>query len=115
VITIFGYNDFGHNDNFIRFFYKIVQIIILNVLVAYTDTFFIKDHQRPSGLNFINVLRTNFSYECQISAAFSSYMYVEKQRSYEKFVRLTLMKLTPSPSIFTKEQTQSYNFNVKQI
>jgi len=30
-----------------------------------------------------------------ISAAFSSYMYVEKWSLYEKFVRLTLMKLTP--------------------
>jgi hypothetical protein len=46
-------------------------------------------------VNFINVKRTNFSYERRISAAFSSYTYVEKRRSYEKFVRKMLMKLTP--------------------
>jgi len=46
------------------------------------------------GVNFINVKRTNFFYERRVSAAFSSYMYVEKRRLYEKFVRLTLMKLT---------------------
>jgi len=46
------------------------------------------------GVNFINIKRTNFLYNCRVSAAFSSYMYVEKQRSYEKFVRLSLMKFT---------------------
>jgi len=45
--------------------------------------------------NFINVKSTNFLYERRVSAAFSSCMYVEKQRSYEKFVHLMLMKLTP--------------------
>jgi len=45
------------------------------------------------GVNFINVKRTKNSYERCISAAFSSYMYVEKRRSYEIFVRITLMKL----------------------
>jgi hypothetical protein len=42
------------------------------------------------GVNFINVKRERFSYKHH----FSSYMYVKKWRSYEKFVRLTLMKLT---------------------
>jgi len=40
-----------------------------------------------SVVNFINVKRTNFLYKCRVLAAFSSYMYVEKRRSYEKFVR----------------------------
>jgi len=30
------------------------------------------------AVNFINVKRTNFSYEHRILAAFSSYMYIEK-------------------------------------
>jgi len=52
-------------------------------------------------VNFINDKRTNFSYECHISAAFSCYMNVEKQCSYEKCVRKMLMKLTPFfPLIF---------------
>jgi len=37
-------------------------------------------------VNFINLKRTNFSYE----------FLLPKQRSYEKFVRKTLMKLTPA-------------------
>jgi len=36
-----------------------------------------------------------FLYARHVLAAFSSYMYVEKQRSVEKFVRTMLMKLTP--------------------
>jgi len=47
-----------------------------------------------TGVNFINVKRTKNSYERRISAAFSSYMYVEKRHLYEIFVRITLMKLT---------------------
>ncbi len=46
------------------------------------------------AVNFINVERTNFSYETSFWQLFSSDMYVKKRRSYEKFVRLTLMKLT---------------------
>jgi len=49
------------------------------------------------GVNFINILNTNFSYECH----FVSFLYVHvtreklpKQRLYEKFVRKMLMKLT---------------------
>jgi len=51
-------------------------------------------HRRPA-VNFINIKRTNFSYEHHISAAFSSYMYIEKWRSHKKFVRKMLIKLTP--------------------
>jgi len=47
-----------------------------------------------AGVNFINVKCTHFSYKCRVSAAFSSYMYNEKRRSYEKFVHLMWMKLT---------------------
>jgi len=52
---------------------------------------------RP-GVNFINILRTNFSYECRFGSFF--YLHVTrkklpKQRSYEKFVSKMLMKLTP--------------------
>jgi len=35
-------------------------------------------HQLGSAVNFINILRTNFSYKYDISAAFPNYMYVEK-------------------------------------
>jgi len=47
-----------------------------------------------SGVNFINILREHFSFEMSFRQLFSSNMYVKKWRSYEKFVRLTLMKLT---------------------
>jgi len=53
---------------------------------------------RSLGVNFINVLGTNFSYE----HCFSSFFYVHvtrekllKQRSYEKFASKMLTKLTP--------------------
>ncbi len=42
------------------------------------------------GVNFINVLRTNFLYERR----FSSYVLALSKNLYEKFVRKTLMKLT---------------------
>jgi len=45
-------------------------------------------------VNFINVKHTNFLYKRPVSAAFSSYMYVEKQCLYKKLVRKMLMKLT---------------------
>jgi len=48
---------------------------------------------RP-GVNFINVKHANFLYERRFGSFFSSYLYVEKRHLYEKFVRLTLMKLT---------------------
>jgi len=54
-----------------------------------------------TAVNFINVLRTNFLYKRCISAAFSSYMYIEKRRSYEKCIRKMLMKLTPGFPLFS--------------
>jgi len=42
------------------------------------------------GVDFINILRTNFSYERR----FSSYVLALSKNSYEKFVPKTLMKLT---------------------
>jgi len=53
-------------------------------------------HYSGPVVNFINVKHTNFSYEHCVLAAFSGYMYVEKQRPYKKFVRKMLMKLTPA-------------------
>jgi len=50
------------------------------------------------GVNFINILRTNFSCKCR----FGSFFYVHvtrkklpKESSYKKFRRKMLMKLTP--------------------
>jgi hypothetical protein len=43
-----------------------------------------------TGVNFINVLRTNFLYE----GNFSSYVLALSKNLYEKFARLTLMRLT---------------------
>jgi len=54
-------------------------------------------HLKPRAIptvNFINIIRTNFSYETLFQQLFSSYMYVKKRHSYEKFVRKMLMKLT---------------------
>jgi hypothetical protein len=45
----------------------------------------------PLTVNFIKVKRANFSYEL----CFSSYILALAKNSYEKFVRKTLMKLTP--------------------
>jgi hypothetical protein len=45
---------------------------------------------RRPGVNFINVKRAHFSYE----RLFSSYVLALNELSYEKFARLTLMKLT---------------------
>ncbi len=60
-------------------------------------TYSLSSQQRLSGVNFINILRTNFSYE----HCFGSFFYVHvtreklpKQCSYKKFVRKMLMKLT---------------------
>ncbi len=55
----------------------------------------------PPGVNFINILRTNFLYEHSFGSFFSSYMYftckwkkLPKRRSYEKRVPIKLKKLT---------------------
>ncbi len=49
-------------------------------------------HEEIPSINFINIIRTNFSYETSFQQHFSSYMYVKKRHSYEKFVRKMLMK-----------------------
>jgi len=56
------------------------------------------DNLRWAVVNFINILRTNFLYEC----CFGSFFYVhvtrkklQKQRSCKKFVRKMLVTLTP--------------------
>ncbi len=53
----------------------------------------IRENREPTaGVNFINVKRVHFSYE----RLFSSYILALNKLSYEKFARLTLMKLTAS-------------------
>jgi len=49
------------------------------------------------GVNFINILRTNFLFEGRFGSFFYVHVTREKlpnQRSYEKVVRKMLMKLT---------------------
>jgi len=67
----------------------------------FCSTFLDKFLGLPTGVNFINILHTNFSYKRCFGSFFSSYMYftctwrkLPKWRSYEKFVRKMLMKLT---------------------
>ncbi len=64
---------------------------------------------RTPWLNFINIKRTNFSYEL----CFGSFYYVHvtrtklpNWRSYQKFPRLTLMKLTPWLNFITYQCKQ---------
>jgi len=50
-----------------------------------------------SGVNFINILHTNFLYKLRIGSFFYLHVTREKlpkQRAYKKFVRKMLMKLT---------------------
>jgi hypothetical protein len=50
------------------------------------------------GVNFINIIRANFSYECLFGSFLRTYVRRKKlpnrQCTYEKFVRKMLMKLT---------------------
>jgi len=46
------------------------------------------------AVNFINNLRTNFSYEMSFRQLFSRYMYVKKTTFVRKIRMLMLMKLT---------------------
>ncbi len=51
---------------------------------------------RKLGVNFINILHTNCSYECHFSSFFYIHVTREKlpkQHSYKKFIRKMLMKL----------------------
>ncbi len=60
----------------------------------------------PSGINFINVKCANFSYECHFSSFFSSYVYVKKAAEttfVQKFIHITLMKLTAALLSFSFE------------
>jgi len=83
-----GWESFGISPNA---FSKLKKILFFNDVFGRKDFYFGYGQQ---GVNFINIKCTKNSYECRISASFSSYMYVEKWRSYEIFVCITLMKLT---------------------
>ncbi len=78
--------------------------------------------QEPSKnekiVNFINVKRTIFLYERCVLAAFSSYMYIEKRRWYEKFVRKMLMKLTQPQTelkMFMKKRRLNQRFSTRPV
>jgi len=71
---------------------------------AFGEVFNILIGKCASGVNVINVKNINFLYECH----FGSFYYIHvtrkklpKQRLYEKFARLTLMKLTAGLKIAT--------------
>jgi len=54
--------------------------------------------RNPSGVNFINIKRTNYSYERHFgsfSIVTCTKKKLPKQRLYKKIARITLMKLTP--------------------
>ena len=51
-------------------------------------------------VNFINILRTNFSYERH----FSSYILALSKNLYEKFARFTLMKLTSKEREYSEKR-----------
>jgi len=66
------------------------------------------------GVNFINVLRMHFSYQRRFGSFFSSYMYftytwkkLPERLSYEKLVRIKLMKLTDG-RLSPKPQTDGF-------
>ncbi len=74
---------------------------------------------KKAGVNFINILHTNFLYECH----FSSFFYVHvtrekltKQRSNKKFVGKMLMKLTKgrtSMTSFSDNELMSLPFSTE--
>jgi len=55
-----------------------------------------------TGVNFINIIRTNFSYERR----FSSYVLALLKISYEKRMRATLMKLTTGQNFLSYFQME---------
>jgi len=61
-------------------------------------------------VNFINNLRTNFSYETSFRQLFSRYMYVKKTTFVQKICTFMLMKLTPTVKLFfmtkSKQRTE---------
>jgi len=49
-----------------------------------------------TAVNFINILRTNFSYERRFFYIHVTRKKLQKRSSFKKFARTTLMKLTPA-------------------
>ncbi len=62
-----------------------------------------------SGVNFINILRTNFLHERR----FSSYILALSKNLYKKFARLTLMKLTAAHPFWVFNNQQCLIINPK--
>jgi len=70
----------------------------VNFIIFLQAAFFIL---KSLGVNFINILLTNFLYKRRFGSFFSSYMYVTctwkklpKRHSYKKRAHIKLMKLT---------------------
>ena len=66
----------------------------MSVLIFLGQIFFIA---MPPGVNFINIKHTNFSYKRRFGSFYYAHVTREKlpkRHSYEKFVRILLMKLT---------------------
>jgi len=77
--------------------------------IAVLNVFF----ESPTGVNFINVKCTNFLYECCFNSFYNVHDTIkklQKQRSYEKFARLTLMKLTAVLQYTTKQSRTWIDF-----
>jgi len=73
------------------------KIVLINTLAF--NSYMIEKEVIPTliyipGVNFINIKCTNFSYARWFQQLFLVTCMLPKQRSYEKFVRLMLMKLT---------------------
>jgi len=62
-----------------------------------------------SSVNFINILRTNFSYERCFGSFFLVTCTLCVQRSYEKCARITLMKLTAALPCFDIRNITAYS------
>jgi len=64
-----------------------------------------------TGVNFINVKHTNFSYKCRFGSFYNVHVTrkkLPKWHSYEKFARLTLMKLTPGHEEMSKNRQYKF-------
>ncbi len=76
-----------------------LAIILLGVLFLWIVVkHYYYSFRFPPGVNFINILRMNFLYECRFGSFLYITMYIEKKLQkhclYEKFVCKMLMKLT---------------------
>jgi hypothetical protein len=78
------------------------------VIKVKQDSLVIKVKQ---GVNFINVLRTNFSYERRFGNVHVTRKSYRNQCLYEKFARLTLMKLTAAVSLGKRIYQTSVQIN----